>query len=51
MAGPRRPDGAFGQLEYLTPPLRLTADAYPEVMAQAQLRFGYVIPPPPGDQQ
>jgi integrase len=31
--------------------LRLTADAYPEVMAQAQLRFGYVIPPPPGDQQ
>ena len=31
--------------------LRLTADAYPEVMARAQLRFGYVIPPPPGDQQ
>jgi integrase/recombinase XerD len=31
--------------------LRLTADAYPEVIAQAQLRFGYVIPPPPGDQQ
>lgn len=24
--------------------LRLTADAYPEVMAKAQLRFGYVIP-------
>ena len=30
--------------------LRLTADAYPEVMARAQVRFGYVIPPPPGDQ-
>lgn len=26
--------------------LRLTADAYPEVMAKAQLRFGYVIPEP-----
>jgi integrase/recombinase XerD len=24
--------------------LRLTADAYPEVMAKAQIRFGYVIP-------
>ncbi|MBX7435458.1 tyrosine-type recombinase/integrase [Mycobacterium sp. Y57] len=24
--------------------LRLTADAYPDVMAKAQLRFGYVIP-------
>jgi integrase/recombinase XerD len=31
--------------------LRLTADAYPEVMARAQLRFGYVIPAPPGGQQ
>jgi integrase/recombinase XerD len=30
--------------------LRLTADAYPEVMAKAQLRFGYVIPVPPGDE-
>lgn len=30
--------------------LRLTADAYPEVMAKAQLRFGYVIPAPTGDQ-
>lgn len=30
--------------------LRLTADAYPEVMAKAQLRFGYVIPTPPQDQ-
>jgi integrase/recombinase XerD len=30
--------------------LRLTADAYPEVMARAQVRFGYVIPEPPGDQ-
>jgi integrase/recombinase XerD len=29
--------------------LRLTADAYPEVMARAQVRFGYVIPAPPGD--
>ena len=29
--------------------LRLTADAYPEVMAKAQLRFGYVIPEPAGD--
>ena len=28
--------------------LRLTADAYPEVMARAQVRFGYVIPPRPG---
>lgn len=28
--------------------LRLTADAYPEVMAKAQLRFGYVIPTPAG---
>jgi integrase/recombinase XerD len=26
--------------------LRLTADAYPEVMAKAQVRFGYVIPRP-----
>ena len=26
--------------------LRLTADAYPEVMAKAQVRFGYVIPDP-----
>jgi hypothetical protein len=24
--------------------LRLTADAYPDVIAAAQLRFGYVIP-------
>ena len=31
--------------------LRLTADAYPEVMAKAQVRFGYVIPAPPGDEQ
>jgi len=31
--------------------LRLTADAYPEVMARAQIRFGYVIPAPPGDQR
>ena len=30
--------------------LRLTADAYPDVMAKAQVRFGYVIPAPPGDQ-
>jgi integrase len=30
--------------------LRLTADAYPEVIARAQLRFGYVIPEP-GDEQ
>jgi integrase len=30
--------------------LRLTADAYPEVMARAQVRFGYVIPSPPGDE-
>jgi integrase/recombinase XerD len=30
--------------------LRLTADAYPEVMARAQVRFGYVIPTP-GDEQ
>jgi integrase/recombinase XerD len=30
--------------------LRLTADAYPEVMARAQVRSGYVIPAPPGDQ-
>ena len=29
--------------------LRLTADAYPEVIAKAQIRFGYVIPSPPGD--
>ena len=31
--------------------LRLTADAYPEVMAKAQVRFGYVIPAPPGDER
>jgi integrase/recombinase XerD len=31
--------------------LRLTADAYPEVMARAQIRFGYVIPAPPGDER
>ena len=30
--------------------LRLTADAYPEVIARAQVRFGYVIPAPPRDQ-
>jgi integrase/recombinase XerD len=30
--------------------LRLTADAYPEVMARAQLRFGYVIPAPAEEQ-
>ncbi|MGH3499921.1 MAG: tyrosine-type recombinase/integrase [Nocardioidaceae bacterium] len=30
--------------------LRLTADAYPEVMATAQLRFGYVIPTTSQDQ-
>jgi integrase len=30
--------------------LRLTADAYPEVMAKAQVRFGYVIPVPAGDE-
>jgi integrase/recombinase XerD len=30
--------------------LRLTADAYPEVMAKAQVRFGYTIPAPPEDQ-
>jgi integrase len=29
--------------------LRLTADAYPEVIAKAQIRFGYVIPAPPKD--
>jgi len=29
--------------------LRLTADAYPEVIAQAQIRFGYTIPAPPKD--
>ena len=29
--------------------LRLTADAYPDVIAKAQIRFGYVIPAPPGD--
>lgn len=29
--------------------LRLTADAYPEVIAKAQLRFGYVIPNPAKD--
>lgn len=30
--------------------LRLTADAYPEVIAKAQVRFGYVIPTPPEEQ-
>lgn len=30
--------------------LRLTADAHPEVMTQAQIRFGYVIPTLPEDQ-
>src|SRR5262249_27426838 len=30
--------------------LRLTADASPEVMAKAQIRFGYVIPAPPEDE-
>jgi integrase len=30
--------------------LRLTADAYPDVMAKAQVRFGYVIPAPPEDE-
>ena len=30
--------------------LRLTADAYPEVMAKAQIRFGHVIPAPQEDE-
>ena len=30
--------------------LRLTADAYPDVMAKAQIRFGHVIPAPPEDE-
>jgi integrase/recombinase XerD len=30
--------------------LRLTADAYPEVMGKAQIRFGYVIPAPAQDE-
>jgi len=30
--------------------LRLTADAYPDVIAKAQIRFGYVIPVLPEDQ-
>jgi integrase/recombinase XerD len=30
--------------------LRLTADAYPDVMAKAQIRFGYVIPTPTEDE-
>ncbi|MCA1681642.1 MAG: tyrosine-type recombinase/integrase [Actinobacteria bacterium] len=30
--------------------LRLTADAYPDVIAKAQIRFGYVIPAPPEDE-
>jgi len=30
--------------------LRLTADAYPEVMTKAEIRFGYVIPAPAPDQ-
>jgi integrase len=30
--------------------LRLTADAYPELIAKAQIRFGYLIPSPPRDQ-
>ena len=30
--------------------LRLTADAYPQVMAKAQIRFGYVIPAAAKDQ-
>jgi integrase/recombinase XerD len=28
---------------------RLTADAYPDVMAKAQIRFGHVIPTPQKD--
>ncbi|HEY5843931.1 MAG TPA: tyrosine-type recombinase/integrase [Mycobacterium sp.] len=30
--------------------LRLTADAYPQVLAKAEIRFGYVIPAPGQDQ-
>ena len=30
--------------------LRLTADADPEVMDKAQIRFGYVLPAPGNDQ-
>jgi integrase/recombinase XerD len=30
--------------------LRLTADAYPDVIAKAQIRFGYVIPEPAKDE-
>jgi integrase len=29
--------------------LRLTADAYPDVIAKAQIRFGYTIPAPAED--
>ena len=31
--------------------LRLTADAYPDVIEKAQIRFGYVIPAPPKDER
>jgi integrase/recombinase XerD len=31
--------------------LRLTADAYPDVIEQTQIRFGYVIPAPPQDER
>lgn len=31
--------------------LRLTADAYPDLLARIQVRFGYVIPTPPQDQR
>ena len=30
--------------------LRLTADAYPDVIEKAQIRFGYVIPAAPQDE-
>ena len=30
--------------------LRLTADAHPDVIAKAQIRFGYAIPAPPEDE-
>jgi integrase len=31
--------------------LRLTADAYPDVIEKAQIRFGYVIPAAPGEER
>ena len=37
--------GLFRQFQYLTVPLRLTAESYPHIAAAIQRAFGDVVPP------